>query len=165
MKNALQLTVSKLEDHQYSLCCLLLGVEAQLVKGKPGVPDGFEQQAEKAKMSNVFAYFLCYLCAKNKGAMRNIKPPGLSDNSVLLSTFYALLRMLHPHLAASPLTESGLSTFPAMEIFLRGSTEGDSSMYAGLPRVGGNLSFLLKVSRPPSAPIAFAPGAVTRFRS
>lgn len=57
-----------------------------------------------------------YLVRKNRGASRNMPPPGLSDNSVLVSAFFTLLRILRPYLEGrSP----GLSTFPAGLMFLQ----------------------------------------------
>jgi Kip1 ubiquitination-promoting complex protein 1 len=148
MKNALQLAVAKLEEHQFNLCSVLVHVRAERVRGKPDVAVSVEQQIWQTARPTAFSYFVRYLCTKNRGATRNIQPPGLSDNSVLLSAYFVLLRMLKPHLQSAPSPDSGLATFPAKELFLRGATTGETNMYADFPRLGGTLGHLLKVCIP-----------------
>mmetsp|Transcript_34159 Transcript_34159/g.87346 ORF Transcript_34159/g.87346 Transcript_34159/m.87346 type:complete len:796 (-) Transcript_34159:86-2473(-) len=144
MKNALQLAVAKLEEHQFRLCCVLAAVPAERVAGKVDLASGAGRQVEQTAQPTGFSVFVRHLCAKNRGATRNVQPPGLSDNSVLLSAYFVLLRMLKPHLDVAPSAASGLATFPARELFLRGAQPGESNMYADLPRLGGTLGHLLK---------------------
>ncbi len=60
-----------------------------------------------------------HLVRKNRGANRNVPPPGLSDNSVLVSAFFMLLRTLRPYLEGRAGHDGGLSTFPAGLMFLQ----------------------------------------------
>ena len=66
--------------------------------------------------------FVVYLVRKNKGANRNIPPPGLSDPSVMSSAFFLLLSLLQPYMEGKPGHEGGLSSFPAGAMFLGVST-------------------------------------------
>ena len=59
-----------------------------------------------------------YLVRKNKGADRNIPPPGLSDPSVMSSAFILLLQLLQPYMEGRPGHEGSLSSFPAGAMFL-----------------------------------------------
>ena len=59
-----------------------------------------------------------YLVRKNKGADRNIPPPGLSDPSVMSSAFFLLLQLLQPYMEGRPGHEGSLSSFPAGAMFL-----------------------------------------------
>lgn len=61
-----------------------------------------------------------HLVRKNRGATRNLPPPGLSDNTVLVSAFFLLLRVLRPYLEGEQGPRDGsLSTFPASLMFLQ----------------------------------------------
>lgn len=46
-----------------------------------------------------FKTFVRAILVKNRGALRNVQPAGLSDNSVLTSLYYVLLRLVRPLLA------------------------------------------------------------------
>uniref|UniRef100_A0A061R568 RING-type E3 ubiquitin transferase n=1 Tax=Tetraselmis sp. GSL018 TaxID=582737 RepID=A0A061R568_9CHLO len=133
----LELSTAKLEDAHYRLFCLLLEQPAAAVCGAP----------QACEEMSALMFFLQHLCAKNKGASRNVRPPGLSDNSVLVSAFFALLRMLRPHLAGG---QPGLGSLPAAEVFVYGAS-GLGTVYSELPRLGGNLSFLRKETPVPDA--------------
>ena len=73
----------QVEELQWELCGRLLHFvpppSADLPQPIPGV---------------VFRRFLQYLVCKNRGANRSMAPAGLSDNSVLVSTYCVLLRLL-----------------------------------------------------------------------
>ncbi|CAD7697383.1 unnamed protein product [Ostreobium quekettii] len=90
--------------------------------------------------------FFVYLLKKNHGASRNIQPLGLSDVSVLVSSFNLLLRLLRPYLTEH--SNQWLGTFPVAKIFLDGilGEQGTlvPSLHQDLPRLGGTLSYLLK---------------------
>lgn len=74
---------SQVEELQWELCSRLLQFvpppSAELPHPVPGV---------------VFRRFLQNLVCKNRGANRSMAPAGLSDNSVLVSTYCVLLRLL-----------------------------------------------------------------------
>lgn len=53
------------------------------------------QQQEAEPPGRFLRAFLAYLIAKNHGAMRHIPPPGLSDQTCLVSTAFALLRLMN----------------------------------------------------------------------
>lgn len=76
---------------------------------------GAGSQIEPAKQ---LTEFLVYLVRKNKGADRNIPPPGLSDPSVMTSAFFLLLSLLQPYMEGRPEHEGSLSSFPAGAMFL-----------------------------------------------
>lgn len=108
---------------------------------------------EPMLMGGPFKHFLLWLLKKNKGLHRNVPPPGLSDNSVLVSVYFALLRILFEGsdvLRAlgegenaerernGLLSRGGVRSFPA-ELFLR-----SDGHYADLSRLGGLYSHLSK---------------------
>lgn len=72
-------------------------------------------QMEPAKQ---LTEFVVYLVRKNKGADRNIPPPGLSDPSVMSSAFFLLLSLLQPYMEGRPGLEGSLASFPAGAMFL-----------------------------------------------
>ena len=72
-------------------------------------------QIEPAKQ---LTEFVVYLVRKNKGADRNIPPPGLSDPSVMSSAFFLLLQLLQPYMEGRAGHEGSLSSFPAGAMFL-----------------------------------------------
>ena len=72
-------------------------------------------QMEPAKQ---LTEFVVYLVRKNKGASRNIPPPGLSDPSVLSSSFFLLLSLLQPYMEGRPGHEASLASFPGGPMFL-----------------------------------------------
>lgn len=82
-----------------------------------------------------FQGFLAHLVQKNRGATRNITPPGLSDNSVLASTYFVLLRLLGPYMER---TSGAMLVYPAEAIFRGHARTLD------LPRLGGIQSHLQK---------------------
>ena len=56
---------------------------------------------------DAFKRFVRAILKKNRGALRNVQPPGLSDNSVLTSLYYVLLRLVRPLLKADSTNDSG----------------------------------------------------------
>ena len=101
---------------------------------------------------SVFMSFLRYLVCKNKGAARNVPPPGLSDNSVLMTAYTVLLRFLSEGYTASNirtmskvedstiafLHRGGKRTF-SVQMFL----DADSYTH-DFARLGGTFSHLCK---------------------
>lgn len=79
-----------------------------------------------------------YLVRKNKGADRNIPPPGLSDPSVMSSAFFLLLQLLQPYMEGRPGHEGSLSSFPAGAMFL-GVCSCLDCLYAVLAATGFGL--------------------------
>uniref|UniRef100_A0A7I4BXX7 RING-type E3 ubiquitin transferase n=1 Tax=Physcomitrium patens TaxID=3218 RepID=A0A7I4BXX7_PHYPA len=147
MKHAatsLSKAIVKVEDLQWELCTRLLHFvpppAADLSQPVPGV---------------VFRRFLRNLVCKNRGANRSIAPAGLSDNSVLVSTYCVLLRLLsegfgpgkmngdfaegmkEQDYSTSLLHRVGKRSFP-VSIFLKDSGATDFA------RLGGTFSHLVK---------------------
>ncbi|XP_057860928.2 E3 ubiquitin-protein ligase RKP isoform X2 [Cryptomeria japonica] len=76
---ALSRAICKVEEMQWELCRLLIHFSPLSPSQPPGL---------------VFRTFLQTLVWKNRGADRNMPPPGLSNNSVLVSVYTVLLRFL-----------------------------------------------------------------------
>ncbi|KAH9296477.1 hypothetical protein KI387_040065, partial [Taxus chinensis] len=76
---ALARAISKVEEMQWELCRLLIH---------------FSPSSLSQPLGSVFRTFLQSLIWKNRGADRNIPPPGLSNNAVLVSVYTVLLRFL-----------------------------------------------------------------------
>jgi hypothetical protein len=83
----------------------------------PGVLRGVAGSC--ADVPNRLTEFMQHLVRKNRGATRNLPPPGLSDNTVLVSSFFVLLRILRPYLEGEQGTHCSLSNFPAGLMFLQ----------------------------------------------
>eukprot|EP01018_Ginkgo_biloba_P039209 Gb_19146 [translate_table: standard] len=77
---ALSRAISKVEEMQWELCRLLIHF----------IPPSIPSQSP----GSVFRTFLQNLVWKNRGADRNVPPPGLSNNSVLVSAYTVLLHFL-----------------------------------------------------------------------
>jgi hypothetical protein len=81
---------------------------------------------------------------KNAGAARDVPPPGLSEQTVLISLYFVLQRLLLPHMAGAAASGSGpLAAFPAHELFVA-SHSNDLHPLHDTPRVGGIMSHLLR---------------------
>ncbi|GLC37744.1 hypothetical protein PLESTM_000643800 [Pleodorina starrii] len=149
---ALSTAITRVEDKQYELLCCLLG--------SPGAGDPRE---------DALVEFLRYLVHKNRGATRDVPPPGLSDSTVLISAYFVLVRMLR---TALPLTH----TFPAGSLFVKSSMKADLEPVNSLVRLGGIVTHLCRESpvtsqqelaplavepppRPPQSPAAGGGGA------
>eukprot|EP00850_Spirogloea_muscicola_P003185 SM000012S25447 [mRNA] locus=s12:1115664:1123627:- [translate_table: standard] len=83
--STLAAAVAQVEDLQVELCKQLLHFDAPLCVA------GADQASSKGL---VLCLFLQNLTMKNLGANRNIPPPGLADQSVLVSAYFVMLRML-----------------------------------------------------------------------
>ncbi|KAG0626698.1 hypothetical protein M758_2G144800 [Ceratodon purpureus] len=141
---ALSKAIVKVEDLQWELCSRLLHFvpppSAELPQPVPGV---------------VFRRFLQNLVCKNRGANRSMAPAGLSDNSVLVSTYCVLLRLLSEGFGLGKINGDiidvakerkkstgllhrvGKRSFP-VSIFLKDSSATDFA------RLGGTFSHLVK---------------------
>jgi hypothetical protein len=84
--------------------------------------------------------FIEWLGTKNAGASRNIPPPGLSHSSVLVSTFFGLLRLLRPWLNRFHI--QGEEFLFSTSVFFKGKMGGGTG--EDVPRLGGTLSHLVK---------------------
>jgi len=136
---ALEMSIAKIDNLHHKLCQLLLLTEPANDSETVGAP---------------FIEFLAHLLRRNRGSMRNIPPPGTSDNSVLVSTYFALLRMLRPRIEH---LEGDLAKFPAVVLFegagarVTNSTGSDAFSDAAAaaiadehPRLGGSFGHLQK---------------------
>ncbi|BBN14829.1 Kip1 ubiquitination-promoting complex protein 1 [Marchantia polymorpha subsp. ruderalis] len=85
--SALAKAIAKVEELHWELCRTLLHFI-------PPVPSGSVVASSTQVPGLLFGKFLRNLICKNSGANRNMPPPGLSDNSVLVSAYYVLLRFL-----------------------------------------------------------------------
>ncbi|GIL98251.1 hypothetical protein Vretimale_3653 [Volvox reticuliferus] len=134
---ALSTAITRVEDKQYELLCCLLGSKGG---GDPN--------------EDALVEFLRYLVHKNKGATRDMPPPGLSDSTVLISAYFVLVRMLR---AALPFTDS----FPAGALFVKTAMKADLEPVNSLVRLGGIVTHLCRESPVTSAaelaPLAVAP--------
>ncbi|GIL47203.1 hypothetical protein Vafri_4076 [Volvox africanus] len=134
---ALSTAITRVEDKQYELLCCLLGSKGS---GDPN--------------EDALVEFLRYLVHKNKGATRDMPPPGLSDSTVLISAYFVLVRMLR---AALPFTDS----FPAGALFVKTAMKADLEPVNSLVRLGGIVTHLCRESPVTSAaelaPLAVAP--------
>jgi hypothetical protein len=94
-------------------------------------------------VSPLITDFLAFLIDKNRGATRNVPPPGLSDPTALVSTLYAMLRLLAPQLREVHEGGAGFS-WPTVGFFLGlPGTETDDP-YHDTSRLGGTLSHLAR---------------------
>eukprot|EP00026_Physarum_polycephalum_P000167 Phypoly_transcript_00167.p1 GENE.Phypoly_transcript_00167~~Phypoly_transcript_00167.p1 ORF type:complete len:1267 (-),score=142.60 Phypoly_transcript_00167:838-4638(-) len=92
----------------------------------------------------VFVFFqnwLTYIITKNKGANRNVVPPGLSPTSVLVNVYFGLLRLLFSREPAVSVSSDLLDAFHAL--FCK-TTEPISEF----ARLGGTLGHLQKTVPP-----------------
>ncbi|KAG2499059.1 hypothetical protein HYH03_003244 [Edaphochlamys debaryana] len=128
---ALSAATARVEEQQYELLCCLLGC--------PGADPREDALVE----------FLRFLVHKNRGATRDIPPPGLSDSTVLISAYFVLVRMLR---AALPHTQS----FPAGALLVKTAMKADLEPVNGLVRLGGIVTHLCRES-PVTAPTELAP--------
>ncbi|KAL4860036.1 E3 ubiquitin-protein ligase RNF123 [Chlorella vulgaris] len=121
--------------------------------------------------------FLWYLIDKNHGAMRHTPPPGLSDETSLVATVFALLRLMNEQVAAALPLVPALRWDPSTNFLeatsyrppaLRGGPlRGGGDPYFDIGRVGGTLSHLAR-EHPPTdeerRPLEELPlGAVVKY--
>jgi Kip1 ubiquitination-promoting complex protein 1 len=100
-----------------------------------------------------FLGFFTWLAEKNKGVTRNVQPPGLSENSVLLSAYGILLRVLYPQFprrdvdlkfGGKPFQEFHPEVLTEPLISQMSRQEGRSSLYSDIARFGGTFSHISK---------------------
>ncbi|QDZ23495.1 E3 ubiquitin-protein ligase [Chloropicon primus] len=89
---------------------------------------------------DVFKSFLRSILQKNRGALRNVQPAGLSDNSVLTSLYYVLLRLVRPLLLNDKLA-AVLPKAAFAKMFL---DTDELDHYVDASRLGGTFSHLQK---------------------
>ncbi|KAJ7543067.1 hypothetical protein O6H91_09G024000 [Diphasiastrum complanatum] len=145
---AISRAISKVEELQCELCCCLLN----FIPPSPTDVLGVKFSGPLSETPGwVFGKFLHNLLRKNRGANRNIPPPGLSDNSVLVSVYTVLLHFLsegldrvmdarhQQHDEYMPfLHRGGKQRFP-VQLFLR----VEENLY-DFARLGGTPSYLSK---------------------
>jgi len=98
--------------------------------------------------------FLRFLLQKNMYALRDVPPPGLSEPTVLMSAFFALLQMLQPALQAACDSSSGssgsggssgpLAAFPVGELFAGVGAAAEAEPVFNMPRLGGVVTHLAR---------------------
>ncbi|KAH7290123.1 hypothetical protein KP509_30G032900 [Ceratopteris richardii] len=145
---ALAKAISKIEELQWELSYCLL--EAVPASGTDALPS--ERSKAMHPSGSIFMSFLKYLISKNKGAARNMPPPGLSDNSVLVTAYTVLLRFLSEGLPSRCLKSSFKDHESHVGFLHRGGSRCfdvqlflDADSYAtDFARVGGTFSHLLK---------------------
>ncbi|CAI0428813.1 unnamed protein product [Linum tenue] len=132
---ALSEAISKIEEKHRELCLLVI----QFLP--PSLPPQFP--------GSVFRTFLQNLLLKNRGADRNVPPPGVSSNSVLVSLYTVILHFLSEGFAMRDvggknghnigfLHRGGDQSFP-VELFLK-----NDSHRTDISRLGGSFSHLSK---------------------
>lgn len=96
--------------------------------------------------SSPFMAFLRHLLAKNKDLLSGGPWPGLSNQTVLTSVYFALLKLMRPYLDGSQPRDS-LTACRAAEMFARDAhvvEAGGRELAEALPRIGGLLSVVRK---------------------
>ncbi|KAL4425495.1 hypothetical protein ABPG75_009511 [Micractinium tetrahymenae] len=112
------------------------------------ISGGLEQQrsAQQAllqpQQGHYLRQWLQHLIDKNHGAMRHVPPPGLSDQTALVSTVFALLRLMNEQVSASLPEVPTLRWDPASTFLTGGALGGGDDPYWDAGRVGGTLSHL-----------------------
>ena len=122
---SISITIYNIEAKQREICEILFR--------SPGPETSSSTSKASSPPSNCFIGFAKRLLAKNRSAIRNVQPPGLSDNSVLVSVYFVILDMLGQSLV-SGMKEHDSASFPA-STFLRSENE-----YFDLGRLGGSLN-------------------------
>ncbi|CAM6100145.1 unnamed protein product [Calypogeia fissa] len=148
--SALAKAIAKVEELHWELCRTLL----HFIPPNIGAVTASSSQVPGV----LFRKFLRRLMLKNSGAHRNVPPPGLSDNSVLVTAYYVLLRFLSEGLEGNKNSDTGEAgkeqqdtcagflhrvgkrTFP-VSIFLK-----ENSYSYDFARVGGTFSHLTKIA-------------------
>lgn len=154
---ALSKVISKVEELQWELSCYLLEFVPSAVSysgtdAEPSVARSVFKSSLTHPSGSVFMSFLRHLVSKNKGAARNMPPPGLSDNSVLVTAYTVLLRFLSEGLGSSNFTTIGKEQGELLGFLHRGGKRSfkvrlflDSDPYAhDFARLGGTFSHLCK---------------------
>ena len=104
--------MKQIEERQFRICSLLLAVPT---RSSSGTEPGPETNPDTSPpVSNCLTEFLRHLLRKNRGAGRNLPPPGLSDPSVMATVFTQLLRLLRPYFEGR--AACGPPAFPAGQL-------------------------------------------------
>ena len=109
------------------------------------------------RMHGTFVGFFAWLAEKNKGVTRNVQPPGLSENSVLLSAYGMLLRVLYPQFQRRPGDAPDVCLGPQFRTFhpevltdllvsktAQHERRGGLPLYGDIARFGGTFSHVEK---------------------
>eukprot|EP01119_Soliformovum_irregulare_P023658 TRINITY_DN830_c0_g1_i1.p1 TRINITY_DN830_c0_g1~~TRINITY_DN830_c0_g1_i1.p1 ORF type:complete len:1131 (+),score=360.09 TRINITY_DN830_c0_g1_i1:101-3493(+) len=99
-----------------------------------------------------FMGWLTRLVHRNKGANRNIPPPGLSDGNILANIYFALTRYLLPFFQSG-----NTSIFPVESLFFENPNSVDFSRLGGLyGHLKKTLGIPKDVTAPPPVPLEIA---------
>jgi hypothetical protein len=132
----------QVEQRQYELLELLM---AEPWSGAPDISSSSQQDDSSSSKDCALLVFLRCLLQKNRDALRDVPPPGLSEPTVLMSTFFVLLRMLQPVLTAARDSGTGpLASFPAAEMFAGTGFAAEALAVYDAPRLGGVVSHLAR---------------------
>lgn len=128
-----------------ALCCVPANRGNAVVSHQLNEPPWVDEIPEEMKDALPYPppalkMFIEWLSTKNAGASRNIPPPGLSHSSVLVSTFFGLLRLLRPWLDRVHI--QGEEFLFSTSVFFKGKMGGGTG--EDVPRLGGTLSHLVK---------------------
>jgi hypothetical protein len=141
------------EQRQYELLELLLATPwSQDDSGGTGGSSGGGSSATGSTSGSgggdcALLVFLRFLLQKNMYALRDVAPPGLSEPTVLMSTFFGLLRLLQPALQAACSGSAGsgpLAAFPAAQLFTRVGPAAEAEPVFNMPRLGGVVTHLAR---------------------
>jgi Kip1 ubiquitination-promoting complex protein 1 len=141
---ALSDAISRCEHLQAQICAVLMCYTPPDTRSEGGAGGG-----EGGAGEGVFHTWLRHLLWRNRGAVRNVQPAGLSDNSVLVSTYFVLLRALRPLMDEALKDDTSDLRFQPSTFLSKEAERFD------LPRLGGALSHLLKSK--PVDPLEAAP--------
>lgn len=152
---ALSKAIGKVEELQWEIShCLLEFVPSTV--GSSSTDAGSSGLLSKSNLAHpsgsVFMSFLRHLVSKNKGAARNMPPPGLSDNSVLMTAYTVLLRFLSEGFGSRSVKTAGKEQDATVGFLHRGGKRSfgvqlflDSDSYVNdFARLGGTFSHLSK---------------------
>eukprot|EP00775_Hariotina_reticulata_P010985 gene10985-11140_t len=97
-----------------------------------------DETASQERMRASISIITTTMAKKNRDALRDVPPPGLSEPTVLMSTFFVLLRMLQPALTAARDSGTGpLASFPAAQMFAGTGFAAETAAVFDAPRLGG----------------------------
>lgn len=159
-------TPSQLQAYTSNLRRLLADEEQQQQQQDQGQGPAQAEGGAKEQDPSALLYLLRFLLHKNSGSLMDVQPPGLSDATVLMSAFFALLRMLQPAIAAAGEGRGPLAAFPAAATFAVAASAASSpeaEVIQDMPRFGGLLSFMMRETPLSAADKAPLPVAVPRL--
>ena len=129
------------------------GVQQQQQEPRAGADD---EEEEEQEAGHLLRCFLQYLIDRNHGMMRNVPPPGLSPPSVLVSAYWAGVRLARRQLEVVHVAGAGFEWDPATWLQGRPLSQGDDP-YFDEARLGGTLSHLAREHPPGPAERAQLP--------